>query len=147
MVHSFNSVAEAVESFRPWPWKYFHPERDGNMACRGTGRIVIIPRFMHLMDQLRERFGRPIGINSWYRSPEHNAAVSSTGVDGPHTTGEAVDIPIYGALALELANIAFRLEFTGFGWKQHGPHRARFLHLDTLSDRVSSPRPWIWSYS
>ena len=146
-MHSFNSVAEAIESFRPWPWKYFHPDRDRKMACRGTGRIVIVPRFMHLMDQLRERFGRPIQINSWYRSPEHNAAVSKkTGVDGPHTTGEAVDISIYGDLALRLAAIAYELGFAGFGWKQTGVRSGRFLHLDCLDPSARHPRPWVWTY-
>ena len=145
-MQAFTSVAEALKSFDPWPWKYFHPERDRSMACRGTGRLIIVPRFMHLMDELRERFGRPIRINSWYRTPEYNAKVSSTGSTGPHTTGEAVDIAVYGGHADEMVVIAHKLGFTGFGWKQHGPHQRRFLHLDALGDGTPGPRPWVWTY-
>ncbi len=141
----FKSVAEALAAFDPWPWTYFHPRRDKRIACQGTGELLVVPEFFSLMDRLRKEFGRPIIVNSWYRSAEYNALISKTGPAGPHTKA-AVDIAIYGALALELANIAFRLGFTGFGWKQHGPHRARFLHLDTLGDRISGPRPWIWTY-
>lgn len=117
------------------------------MACKGTGRIIIVPDFLTLMDELREEFGRPIRINSWYRSPEYNAEVSATGLSGPHTTGRAVDVRIYGGLAMELATIAYELGMTGFGWKQTGPYAGRFLHLDNLENSPSSPRAWTWTYS
>lgn len=141
----FKSVDEALAAFDPWPWKYFHPERDRRMACQGTGELFIAPEFFDRMERLREEFGRAIIVNSWYRSPEYNALVSKTGLIGPHTKA-AVDVSVYGSLALELANIAYRVGFTGFGWKQHGPHRGRFLHLDALENDISGPRRWAWSY-
>ncbi|NJR41010.1 MAG: DUF882 domain-containing protein [Leptolyngbyaceae cyanobacterium CSU_1_4] len=46
-----------------------------------------------LLDELSKKYrdGQKLQINSWYRDPASNAAVSSTGRTGPHTTGSAVD--------------------------------------------------------
>lgn len=101
--------------------------------------------FLWKVDQLRKACGFPLHGNSWYRSPEHNARVSSTGLTGPHTTGRAVDIScareqchIVLAKAMELGY------FTGIGIKQKGA--SRFVHLDDLTTEDGFPRPTVWSY-
>lgn len=45
----------------------------------------------HLLDPLREKFGRPIYVNSGYRCPELNKAVGGS-LTSQHLTGEAADI-------------------------------------------------------
>lgn len=129
-------------AYHPWPWEFFHPLRD-KMACSRSGAIAVVPEFMDRMDNLRRALGVPIRINSWYRSPEHNADVSDTGLTGPHTTGRGVDIQVYGADVLELVLTAGGLGFTGFGLNQKGKHSDRFAHLDDLE---TEPRPWLWTY-
>ena len=146
MPHIFSSVDEALAAYpHGWPWEFFHPERD-KMACSWTGQLVIVPEFMDRMDNLRRRFGKPIRPNSWYRSPEHNDAISTTGLNGPHTTGRAVDADVMGEDAVELFVLAHSLGFTGFGPNQKGPHAARFLHLDDLQNGPGRPRPFLWTY-
>lgn len=138
----FSSVAELPPGF--WQWPHIDPARE--WACKGTGQIVVETAFLDRIEQLRARLLRPLIITSGYRSPEHNARVSSTGRSGPHTTARAVDIRVYGLHALELLDEALLSGFTGFGVKQHGPHAGRFLHLDDLPAASGRPRPYLWSY-
>ena len=55
------------------------------------GETVVRPDLVHLLNRIRERFGRKIIVNSAYRSPEHNRAVG--GVENSfHVQGLAADI-------------------------------------------------------
>ena len=100
--------------------------------------------FIDALDHLRAEFGLPLVVNSGYRCPVHNQAVSTTGPDGPHTTGRAVDLVVDRTNAFTLLKLAIKSEkFTGVGVKQHGS--GRFLHLDQLNP-LEHPRPNLWSY-
>lgn len=48
-----------------------------------------------ILEPVRAHFGKPVVINSFYRSPEVNAAVGSK-PGSQHTTGEAVDFEVPG---------------------------------------------------
>lgn len=124
-----------------WPYKFF---TRAEMACKGSGECRMVDAFMVRLERLRAIYGKPMPVSSGYRSPAHNAAVSTTGETGPHTTGRAVDILVRGADALELIGLATDLGFTGIGVSQKGP--SRFIHLDDLPDAPGQPRPTIWSY-
>jgi uncharacterized protein YcbK (DUF882 family) len=102
------------------------------------------PGFIQMLDDLRHEFGGPLFITSGYRCPEHNQRVSSTGPNGPHTSGKAVDIGIRGGDARLLLGLAIKAGFTGIGVQQKGS--GRFIHLDMLDDAPGQPRPWLWSY-
>jgi uncharacterized protein YcbK (DUF882 family) len=101
--------------------------------------------FVQKLDALRELLGHPLVISSGYRCPEHNRVVSTTGLDGPHTTGLAADLRCYGAEAWKLLSGAMRLEFRGIGVSQRsGDVGARFIHLDMMP--AGELRPRVWSY-
>jgi zinc D-Ala-D-Ala carboxypeptidase len=122
----------------------FFSERE--LACKcgcGCGQDDMDEAYMAQLVFFRKAYGKPMILSSAFRCPRHNARVSSTGADGPHTTGRAVDILISGSAAHALVKLAFSLDFTGIGVRQNGPHAARFIHLDTLDGPV---RPWIWTY-
>jgi len=112
------------------------------MCQCGCGRADMDPGFMDRLEELREHFGKPLTLTSAFRCPAHNSEVSTTGADGPHTTGRAVDILIQGLDAFRLVKVALALGFTGLGVKQKST--GRFLHLDDLQQPY--PRPRIWSY-
>ena len=123
-------------------FRYF---KRSEFACKcGKCDNLIQDSFVEKMDALRHICGFPISISSGYRCPAHNAAVSGTGDDGPHTTGCAADVPIDRKRAYILLQNAIQMGFTGIGFKQHGG--VRFMHLDTLPDALGQPRPAIWSY-
>jgi zinc D-Ala-D-Ala carboxypeptidase len=100
--------------------------------------------FLEKLDELRERCGFPFVISSGYRCPTHNAAVSSTGKSGPHTTGRAADIAVSHGQAFTVLAEALQMGFTGIGVQQKGG--SRFIHLDMLPNGPGQPRPTVWSY-
>ena len=112
----------------------------------GCGGNEITREFLDLLEDLRAWYGKPIGLSSAFRCPTHNNAVSSTGSTGPHTTGQAVDILVFGFDAKCLLKGALSLGFSGIGINQKGNRGGRFIHLDTLSEPGHKPRPWLWSY-
>lgn len=117
------------------------------LRCRcGCGCAEMDGAFMARLQHLRDRTG-PLAVSSGYRCPAYNTRVSSTGPDGPHTTGKAVDFRIAGPRAHRLAELAFADGLTGLGIRQAGPHALRFIHLDMLTpDETGGLRPRIWSY-
>jgi uncharacterized protein YcbK (DUF882 family) len=127
-------------------WRWPHVNLTHEWACQGTGKILIVPEFLDLFEELRARMGVPLHITSGYRSPEHNLRVATTGPEGPHTTGQAVDIAIQGFAWVQLVAAAVDLGYTGFGIKQTGAQAGRFIHLDTLTNKPGRPRPAQWFY-
>ena len=123
--------------------RYFGPHE---FACHcgncGSDGLEMDKRFILRLDQLRAEYGAPLLISSGYRCPAHNNQVSSTGFDGPHTTGHAADIGISGEQAYYLAQ---QTNFSGMGINQRGPYEGRFIHLDDL-EGPAHPRPRIWTY-
>jgi hypothetical protein len=116
---------------------------DQELRCRcGCGKLP--PQdFQDRIEALREAFGAPLVVCSGARCPDHNNAVSQTGLKGPHTVA-AVDFRIYGSEAFRLVALAFTLGFTGIEVCQAGPVARRFIHLD---DRRAHPGPALWSYA
>lgn len=116
-------------------------------GCRHCGLAQMHDGFLARLDGLRDLLGAPLGVTSGYRCPAHNQAVSSSGPNGPHTTGRAADLRVHGGAALRLVALAEQLGFTGVGIHQHGPQAERYVHLDDLPAGADRPRPWLWSYS
>lgn len=117
------------------------------LCCRHCGIERMDPVTMDRLIGLRQALNFPLVVTSGYRCPTHNRAVSSTGSNGPHTTGRAVDIRVYGHRAYELLQAAPLHGFTGIGISQGGAHARRFIHLDDLPNATGQPRPWVWDYS
>lgn len=123
------------------PWKHFLLSE---FACRGTdccgGANLIDEHLVDMLDALREECGFPFPVTSGYRCPKHNQRVSSTGLDGPHTTGKAADIGVDRTKAVHVLQVALRMGFKGIGVNQKGS--GRFVHLDV----VERPDRTIWTY-
>lgn len=113
------------------------------LKCKHCGSNKMDQDFLNWLDKVREEYGKPMKLSSAYRCPEHNAKVSSTGRNGPHTTGKAVDVLVSGKDAHALTMIALKKGATGLGVRQNGAHDGRFLHLDCLQGPT---RPWVWNY-
>ncbi len=114
--------------------------------CRHCGIVQMNTGTLLLLDELRERCGFALPVSSGYRCPAHNAAVSTTGADGPHTTGHAVDLLVSGERTYPVLRHALELGFTGVGLFQRLDHARRFVHLDDLDAGEGRPRPTVWTY-
>lgn len=116
-----------------WRWPSFSPEE---IACRGTGALLVDEEAMDRLQQLRTRIGKPIIVLSGYRSPEHNRRIGGEKTS-QHLQGKAFDISManHQPQAFEIA--ARVAGFTGFG---SYPDR-NFMHIDTGPAR-SWGTPW-----
>ena len=115
------------------------------MACSHCQKADMDEEFMRVLQSIRDEMQRPLKITSGFRCEKHNAKVSSTGKNGPHTFGKAADILISGADAMRLFAVAQKHGVSGVGMSQRGDHSKRFVHLDILSPD-EGPRPTVWTY-
>ena len=127
-------------------YPYF-PARELVCKCGNCDGGQMNDLFMNKLVGMRFLADFPFPLSSAFRCPAHNDVVSSSGLDGPHTTGRTVDIRVYGPRALRVLELAAMAGMTGIGVQQNGPHSSRFIHLDDLLDgETSGPRPWVWTY-
>ena len=49
--------------------------RRAEIACRGTGKLLVNKAALDRLQALRDGWGKPLIVRSVYRSPEHNRAV------------------------------------------------------------------------
>jgi uncharacterized protein YcbK (DUF882 family) len=94
-----------------WRWPNFSP---AEIACRGTGRLLLNAAALDALQALRDRVGKPLIIRSAYRSPEHNRAVGGAKAS-KHMQGIAFDVAManHDPEAFEAA--ARAIGFRGFG--------------------------------
>jgi len=115
------------------------------MACRcgcGAGEADMDQDFMSKVVAMRIDLDMSMPVSSAYRCPRYNRVISSTGLSGPHTTGQAIDINVSRSKAVAVLEYVYKSGlFTGVGINQRG--KGRFIHLDDLEN---SSRPAIWSY-
>ncbi|WP_444941237.1 D-Ala-D-Ala carboxypeptidase family metallohydrolase [Microbulbifer sp. ZKSA004] len=118
--------------------------KESELACRCCGKNHFKDETLKRLIRVRERFGKPMVINSGYRCPAHNARLNATMT---HATGQAVDVQVALGRAYRLIQIAQEEGFTGIGVKQKGSFKRRFLHLDDLESIPGErTRPTVWSY-
>mgnify|MGYP003136742018 FL=1 len=114
-------------------------------ACSHCGKNEMQEVAVKFCQDWREHIGQGVSINSGYRCSEHNNSVSSTGPNGPHTTGMAIDIGTNTQLQYKLIDFALHYEPkpTGIGIAKS------FTHLDWLTQDVDQKyvvRPNVWKY-
>lgn len=116
------------------------------LTCKCGCGMLPQEDFVQKVEGLRVAFGRALSVSSAARCAKYNLTVSNTGLEGPHTTGRAIDLLVDRKNTFELLELVFSLGgFTGVGIKQHGG--GRFVHLDDLPNSPEHPRPTVWSYA
>lgn len=93
----------------------------------------------NVLDPLREKYGKPIKVNSGYRCPNHNLAVGGA-TQSQHMKGEATDIAPMSGDTSELERMAEIIKqngkwdqmivyptFVHVSWKRFGPNRKQTL--------------------
>lgn len=120
-------------------YKYFS-KNDTKIQCRcgcGKGLDDMDQEFMHRLDAAREQAGVPFRITSGFRCGKHNNKVSSTGFNGPHTTGKAIDIRAHSPRNRYLVLKALIDQ----GFHRLGVART-FIHVDATDNDPEV----IWNY-
>ena len=114
------------------------------VACKCGCGMLPEKDFMDKVQWVRDAVGFTLPVSSGARCAKHNDETSTTGLDGPHTTGRAIDLVVRGTQAFYVVSAMLRAGFTGIGVQQKGDKR--FIHGDDLQNSLARPRPWIWSY-
>jgi len=108
-----------------WRWEHFKP---AEIACKGSGALLLIPDAMDALERARVADGKPFRILSAYRSPLHNARVGGA-PKSAHKDGTAFDIAL-GGRAHDTLIATCRI--AGFG--SFGRYKT-FLHVDLRRGR------------
>jgi len=106
-----------------WRWSNFSP---AEIACRGTGKIQINEDALDKLQSLRSALGKPLIVNSAYRSPEHNKRVGGAKAS-KHLEGTAFDISMANHDPAAFIAAARKAGFKGIGTYP----RSNFVHIDT----------------
>jgi zinc D-Ala-D-Ala carboxypeptidase len=118
--------ADTPDWSRRWP--NFSPRE---LACKGTGQLVVDTEALDKLQALRNRLGRPLLITSAYRSPEHNRRVGGA-PNSLHMRAVAFDVRMENQNPASFDIAARETGFTGFGYYP----RQGFMHIDTGPARI-----------
>lgn len=116
-----------------WRWPSFSPRE---LACKGTGELVIDEQALDKLQYLRDKLGKPLILTSAYRSPAHNQRVGGA-KNSRHMQGDAFDVRMDNHDPHEFEAAARAAGFTGFGYYP----KSGFMHIDTGPAR-SWGAPW-----
>lgn len=114
---------------KDWRWPLFSPRE---IACKGTGRLVVDDQALDKLQALRDRLGKPLILTSAYRSPSHNKRVGGA-KNSRHMQGDAFDVMMTNHDPQSFEAAARAVGFTGFGYYP----KSGFMHVDT-----GQPRSW-----
>ena len=93
-------------------------------ACKDGEKVVLIDsELVERLQALRDLLGKPININSAYRTLAHNKKVGGQELS-PHLAGQAADIVCPGYPPSEIAKAAETVGFRGIGLYD------TFVHVD-----------------
>lgn len=116
--------------------KHYSLKRDGagyklsrnftliEFACKdGNDTVIVHPAIVELVQKLRDYYGKPVNINSAYRTPSHNTNIG--GADASrHLYGFAADVDVHGVNPRDVATLVE-------SWGAGGVGRYNtFTHID-----------------
>jgi uncharacterized protein YcbK (DUF882 family) len=102
----------------------------GELASKDGANIVLLhPALIIALQTIRDHVGKPIRVNSAFRSPTHNRAIGGAS-NSLHTLGLAADIVIDGMTPIEVASLANDM---GLGGIKAYP---TFTHIDVGRHRT-----------
>ena len=114
-----------------WRWPNFSPEE---IACRGSGELLVDEEAMDHLQALRTRLGKPLIVNSAYRSAAHNTKIGGA-PNSQHMQGKAFDVSMANHQPHAFEAAARAAGFTGIG--TYPRPAENFVHVD-----IGPARTW-----
>ena len=102
--------------------KYFNLSE---FACPCCNLVMLHPKLLAKLIELRNTLERPVYISSGYRCPKYNQKIGGV-VSSYHCIGLAVDIKVKDMNLIELLEVCENIDFNGIGFYEN----KNFLHLD-----------------
>jgi len=94
-------------------------------ACPCCNLVMLHPKLLAKLMELRNTLERPVYITSGYRCPKYNQKVGGV-ANSYHLIGLAADIKVKDTNLIELLGYAEEIDFAGIGLYE----KKNFLHLD-----------------
>lgn len=94
----------------------------------GSDKILIDSDLVAILQKIRDKFKKPISINSGYRTPSYNAKIGGA-TNSYHTKGSAADIKVANVLPQTIAEYCESIGVKGIGCG------ANYIHVDTRKKR------------
>lgn len=108
-------------------WPSFSPQElaSKGTVANGAGKVMLNFRALDMLQALRNKLGRPLILNSAYRTPEHNRAVGGA-KNSNHMQAIAYDVRMDNHNPEAFERAAVEVGFRGIG---HYPS-SNFMHVD-----------------
>lgn len=112
-------------------------------ACNDkSDKFKVATELVETLQQIRDHFGKPVIINSAYRTPAYNASIGGSS-RSQHCMGTAADICIKGVdpirIALYVASLPYFQTHGGIGYYSRAQVTGGFVHVDVRE----APSRWI----
>ncbi|MEA2021076.1 MAG: D-Ala-D-Ala carboxypeptidase family metallohydrolase [Candidatus Caldatribacteriota bacterium] len=118
MLNSINNIKVA---------KHF---RLSEFTCPCCNRVMLHPKLLGKLVELRDTLERPVYVNSGYRCAKYNQKIGGV-VNSYHCIGLAADISVKDINLIELLEVCENINFNGIGFYE----KKNFLHLDVRPTR------------
>ena len=103
-------------------------------ACPCCNHVMLHPKLLGKLVELRNVLERAVYITSGYRCPRYNQKIGGV-VNSYHCIGLAADIKVRNINLISLLEICENIDFNGIGFYE----KKDFLHLDV---RPTKPSRW-----
>ena len=101
-------------------------------ACSDGSDVVFVSQALaDILENIRVHFGKPVHINSGYRTVSYNATVENSSKTSQHCNGLAADIKVEGVSPAAVADYAEQLLGSHGGVGRYGT----FTHIDVRADK------------
>ena len=114
-------------------------------ACKCCGEIIVSAWLVHLLNKVRESYGKPMIVTSGYRCKKRNKKLGGR-ENSAHRKGTAADIKCTTSKdRYKLTQLALEAGFKRIGICEEykGDKLRGFIHLDVDNDLVSKV---LWVY-
>ena len=116
--------------------KHFNYSEFDSPDVQGSGQLMD-KTLLEMLDDVRDKFDKPIHITSGYRTEQHNEAIGGT-ENSSHLKGLAVDISCKNSKdRFDLINCLLDVGFSRIGVA------STFIHADIDTDKVQGV---MWTY-
>ncbi len=116
--------------------KYFEYEEFDSPDIQGSGQLMD-PKLLDMIDEAREIYGKPIHVNSGYRTEAHNRKVGGVS-SSSHLKGLAIDVAcVRSDDRFKMLNALLEVGFNRIGVA------GTFIHVDIDKDKSQNV---IWTY-